>query len=130
MLDTTGRAVRRVYASGWAATGARSVLAATMIDAYAAADAIMGNHFGDGPGGGAEVVPVQGEGYSNDVLVSVDVDLESVPRTVKQGVTEKRVVEYDEWKKFDGEEMRRGIERGKERERIGWEEVHEFLMSA
>ena len=72
------------------------------------------------------MVPVQGEGYSNDVLVSVDVDLESVPRTVKQGVTEKRVVEYDEWKKFDGEEMRRGIERGKERERIGWE----FLMSA
>jgi hypothetical protein len=26
--------------------------------------------------------------------------------------------------------MRRGAEMGKERERMGWEEVHEFLTSA
>ena len=130
VLDTTSRSLRRVYASGWAATGARGVLAATMIDAYAVADAILSDHFGDGPGGGAEVVPVQGEAYSDDVLVSEDVDLESVPRTVEQGIKEKRVVEYDEWKKLDAEEMRRGVQSGKERERMGWEEVHEFLTSA
>jgi adrenodoxin-NADP+ reductase len=129
VLDTTSRALRRVYSSGWAATGARGVLIATMIDAYAVTDAIMGNHLGDGPGCGGEVVPVQGEAYSNDVLASEDV-LESVPRTVEQGVKEKRVVEYDEWKKIDGDEMRRCIEGAKEHEIIGWEEVHEFLMSA
>jgi len=127
VLDTTSRALRRVYASGWAATGARGVLAATMIDAYAVADAILVDHFG---GGGAEVVPVQGEAYSDDVLVSDDVDPESLPRAVEQGMKEKRVVQYDQWKNIDAEEMRRGVERGKERERMGWEEVHEFLTSA
>jgi adrenodoxin-NADP+ reductase len=130
VLDTMSRVLRRVYASGWAAMGARGVLAATMIDAYAVADAILGDHFGDRPGGEAGVLPVQGEAYSDDVLVSEDVDLESVPRTVQQGIKEKRVVPYDEWKKIDGEEMRRGIEKGKERERMGWEDVHEFLTSA
>jgi len=130
VLDATNRALRRVYASGWAATGARGVLAATLIDAYAVADAILADHFGDGPGGVAEVMPVQGEAFSGDELVSDDVDLASVPRAVEQGIEEKRVVQYDQWKKIDAEEMRRGAERGKERERMGWEEVHEFLTSA
>jgi adrenodoxin-NADP+ reductase len=130
VLDATSRTLRRVYASGWAATGARGVLAATMIDAYAVADAILADHFGDGPGGGAEAMPVQGEAFSDDVLVSEDVDPESVPRAVEQGVKEKRVVQYDQWKKIDAEEVRRGVERGKERERMGWEEAHEFLTSA
>ncbi|KAH9985080.1 hypothetical protein BJV77DRAFT_1034193, partial [Russula vinacea] len=65
VLDTASRAVL-------------AVLAATMIDAYAVADAIMGNHFGDGPGGGGEVVPVQGEAYSNNVLVSEDKGVKNV----------------------------------------------------
>ncbi|KAF8494731.1 FAD/NAD-P-binding domain-containing protein [Russula emetica] len=115
VLDATSRALRRVYASGWVATGARGVLAATMIDAYAVADTILADHFGDGSGGGAETVPVQDE---------------AVPKAVEQGAKEKRVVEYDQWKKLDVEEMRRGAEMGKERERMGWEEVHEFLTSA
>ncbi|KAH9996175.1 FAD/NAD-P-binding domain-containing protein [Russula compacta] len=132
VLDATNRALRRVYASGWAATGARGVLAATMIDAYAVADAILTDHFGDGSGtgGGAAPVPVQGGAYSEDVLVADDVDLESVPREIEQGVKDRRVVEYDQWKKIDAEEIRRGEERGKERERMGWEEAHEFLTSA
>lgn len=130
VLDGVGRTPHCAYASGWAATGARGVLAATMIDAYAVADAILRDHFGYGPGGGAEVAPVQGKAYSDDVLVSDYVDLESVPRAVEQGMNEKRVVQYNQWKKIDAEEMRRGVERGKERERMGWEEVQEFLMSA
>ena len=107
-----------------------------MIDAYAVADAILADHFGgDGSGGKAEaeaVLPVQDdEGYySDDILVSDDVDPESVPKAVEQGLKEKRVVEYDQWKKLDAEEMRRGEERGKERERMGWGEAHEFLTSA
>ena len=130
VLDATGRALRRVYASGWAATGARGVLAATMIDAYAVAGTILADHFGDGSGGGAEAVPVQDEACSDDILISDNVDLESVPKTVEQGMKEKRVVEYGQWKKLDAEEMRRGAERGKERERMGWGEAHEFLTSA
>lgn len=90
------------------------------MDAYAVADAILGDHFGDGAGDGAEA-------YSDDILVSDDVDLESVPKSVEQGMKEKRVVEYDQWKKLDAEEVRRGAEKGKERERMGWEEAHEFL---
>ncbi|KAH9996180.1 hypothetical protein BJV74DRAFT_795122 [Russula compacta] len=132
VLCGTNRALRRVYASGWAATCARGVLAATMIDAYAVADAILTDHFGDGSGasaGGAVPVPVQGGVYSRDVLVADDVDLESVPREIEQGVKDRRVVEYDQWKKIDAEEIRRGEERGKERERMGWEEAHEFLTS-
>ena len=127
VLDAASRALRRVYASGWAATGARGVLAATMIDAYAVADSILTDHFGGGPGGGAEVVPVQGEAYSDDMLVSDDVDLESLPGAVGQGIKEKRVVQYEQWKKIDAEEMRRGVEKGKERERMEWDEVPEFL---
>ena len=123
VLDATSRALRGVYASGWAATGARGVLAATMIDAYAVADTILADHFSDGSGGGAE-------SYSDDILVSGDVDLKSVPKAVEQGMKEKRVVEYDQWKKLDAEEMRRGAEKGKERERMGWEDAHEFLTSA
>jgi len=87
--------MRRVYASGWAATGAHGprhgVLAATMIDAYAVADSILTDHFGGGPGGGAEVVSAQSEAYSDDVLVSNDVDLESLPGAVEKGIKEKRV---------------------------------------
>ena len=130
VLDSTSRALRRVYASGWAATGARGVLAATMIDAYAVAGTILEDHFGDGSGGGTEAMPVQDDAYSDDILVSDDVDLESVPKAVEQAVKEKRVVEYDQWKKLDAEEIRRGAERGKERERMGWDEAHEFLTSA
>jgi len=63
VLDGTCRVVRRVYASGWAATGACSVLAVTMIDTYTAADAILTTgHFGDGSD--TEVAPVQHRAYS------------------------------------------------------------------
>jgi adrenodoxin-NADP+ reductase len=124
VLDSTSRALRRVYASGWAATGARGVLAATMMDAYAVADSILADHFGgDGSGGGGGAV------CSDDILVSDEVDLESVPGLVEQGIEEKRVVEYDQWKDLDAEEMRRGAERGKERERLEWEDVHQFLTT-
>jgi adrenodoxin-NADP+ reductase len=57
---------------------------------------------------------------SDDVLVSDDVDPGSVPGSVERGVVEGRVVQYDPWKKIDAEEVRRGDETGKERERKGW----------
>ncbi|KAI9449457.1 FAD/NAD-P-binding domain-containing protein [Lactarius psammicola] len=124
VLDDTGHALRHVYASGWAATGARGVLASTMLDAYAVADAILRDyHFGD-----AREAPVPE--YSEDTLVADDaVDLESVPEEVEEGVRTRRVVQYDQWKKIDAEEVRRGAEMDKERERMSWDEAHEFLTS-
>jgi adrenodoxin-NADP+ reductase len=126
VLDGAGRALRRVYASGWAATGARGVLAATMMDAYAVAETILGDYHNDRCGA---VAPLEGETYSDDTLVDDDVDLESVPKEVEEGVKGRRVVQYDQWKKIDAEEMRRGATTGKERERMGWEEAYEFLTS-
>jgi adrenodoxin-NADP+ reductase len=126
VMDATGHALHRIYASGWAGTGARGVLAATMIDAYAVADTILADHHssGNGSGTGAEAMPIH---HLEDALVSEDVDLESVPREIEQGVKERQVVQYDQWKNIDAEEVRRGEESGKERERMGWEEAHEFL---
>jgi len=58
------------------------VLAATVIDAHAVADAILGDHFPDpdpDPDGPGAAPLVQGGAYSDDVLVSDGVDLESIP---------------------------------------------------
>ncbi|KAH9069787.1 FAD/NAD-P-binding domain-containing protein [Lactarius deliciosus] len=124
VLDAAGRALRRVYASGWAATGARGVLASTMLDAYGVADAILADcHSGEA----REAPTVE---YSEDALVADDaVDLESVPEEVVEGVRARRVVQYDQWKNIDAEEVRRGTEMDKERERMRWEEAHGFLTS-
>lgn len=40
-FDTCGTTLKNVYASGWAATGAKGVLASTMMDAYGVADTII-----------------------------------------------------------------------------------------
>ena len=38
VLDASGNVLKNVYASGWAAHGARGVLASTMVDAYGVAE--------------------------------------------------------------------------------------------
>ena len=53
-LDGNGRALRRVYAYGWAATGGWGVLASKMLDAYAGADAILSNYQVGDSGGATE----------------------------------------------------------------------------
>ena len=127
VLDGAGHTLRRVYASGWAVTGARGVLVSTMLDAYAVAERIT--TLGDGPDAQEAPAAVECE-YSEDALVADSaVNLESVPGEVEEGVWARRVVQYDQWKKIDAEEVRRGAEMDKERERMGWEEAHEFLTS-
>ena len=54
VLDSNGRALRRVYASGRATTGARGVLALTMLDTYAVADKILSDYQVGGAGGSSE----------------------------------------------------------------------------
>ena len=116
VLDGAGRALRSVYASGWAATGARGVLASTMLDAYAVADAILADYqFGE--------QELELERSEDSLVADGKVDLESVPEEVERGLQERRVVQYDQWKKINDAERWCGVEAGKERERMGWEEV-------
>ncbi|KAI9065705.1 FAD/NAD-P-binding domain-containing protein [Trametes sanguinea] len=136
VVDAQGRVVRNVYASGWAAMGARGVLASTMMDAYAVADTILRDHF---PGEDVETTPMSeadaaadqvqaalGGTETVDVLPK-EVDLDAVPPEVEAGLRRGLVTDFADWKAVDAEEVRRGEALGKERERMVWEEAREFL---
>lgn len=103
--------VRNVYASGWAAMGAKGVLAATMMDANGVADTILSDLEKDlNP-----LLSLDSEG---------EIDPISAPPEIIAGTD---VVSYGQWKRIDQAEMKRGEENGKERERLPWEEVKNFL---
>ena len=132
MIGADGRVVRNVYASGWAAMGALGVLASTMMDAYAVADTILRDRF---PGEEVQTTPVgepepaadrAAETLAVEVLPK-EVDLDAVPSEVEEGLKEGRVTDFEDWKRIDAEEVRRGEATGKERERMGWEEARAFL---
>ncbi|RDX50701.1 FAD/NAD-P-binding domain-containing protein [Lentinus brumalis] len=132
VISPDGRVVRNVYASGWAAMGARGVLASTMMDAYAVTDTILRDHF---PGedvqttaGGAPVSAADEAAAMDAVeVLPKEVDLDAIPPQVEEGLKEGRVTDFEAWRKVNAEEIRRGEEMGKERERMGWEEAREFL---
>jgi len=102
VLGPDQKVVDRVYASGWAANGAKGVLASTMMDAYGVV-----------------------EGLLEEALASdVSYDPALPPEIVGSG---KRIVTYADWKRVDAEEIRRGEALNKERERMTWSEVENFL---
>ncbi|KAF7370565.1 NADPH:adrenodoxin oxidoreductase, mitochondrial [Mycena sanguinolenta] len=118
LLDGDGRVVPNVYASGWAANGAKGVLATTMMDAYAVADVVLKDLEG---GNAAELSEMHPEFMMNPTPGD---DLS--PLKVRDaGAT--RVVTYPDWKRVDAEEVRRGELLGKERERMRWDEAEAFL---
>ncbi|KAJ7116035.1 ferredoxin adrenodoxin reductase [Mycena epipterygia] len=119
VIGEEGKAVRGVYASGWAATGARGVLASTMMDAYAVADAVIQDA---GAGAGELAVDAIDELAMNAAPAD-----ELPPPLVREACAAGRVVEYADWKKVDEEEVRRGAVLGKERERMGWADAAAFL---
>lgn len=124
VTNRTGQILRNVYASGWAATGARGVLVSTMIDAYAVADTILADAFPD------QFFKEEGTSLSGDSLAHImarKVDIESVPEEVLDAQEMGRVTDYNDWRKIDQEEIRRGEKIGKERERMNWEEARAFL---
>lgn len=141
VIDSDGRVVRNVYASGWAAVGARGVLASTMMDAYAVADTILRDHFpAAGPGEDVQTAPMgEAEPAADEleaaktrkveVLLPKDVDLDAVPPEVEAGLGEGQVTTFEDWKALDEAEVGRGKLLGKERERMGWKEAHEFLSA-
>lgn len=149
VVGRDGRVRRNVYASGWAATGARGVLASTMLDAHALVDTMLSDlRYKDIDGNqepletvGVRVVPppadvlggdgVPGPAGAEEVLaLSEDVDFESIPPVVKEAMNTGQVMCYSDWKRVDAEEVRRGEALGKERERMNWEEACRFIEMA
>ena len=120
IITNEGHSLKNVYASGWAATGAKGVLTSTMINAYGAADTILGDML---PGREHEK-PAE---LIEDIVLNPEPDLDAVPMEVEQGIMEGMIMQYADWKRVDGEEIRRGREAGRERERLNWEEMRIFL---
>ncbi|KAI1787479.1 ferredoxin/adrenodoxin reductase [Ganoderma leucocontextum] len=138
VVAADGRVVRNVYASGWAAMGARGVLASTMMDAYSVADTVLRDHFRRGSEGDGEsaittvpdqLEPAVEETDAVEILpTAVDVDFDAVPPEVEAGLREGCVTDLEDWKRINAEEIRRGEVAGKERERmVSWDEAREFL---
>lgn len=137
VVDPSGQIVRRVYASGWAAMGAKGVLASTMMDAYAVADTIVQDAFTQEnssmvPDGDVDVASMANlpEAGSNGLeVMSTEVESGGPPKEVEEAWREGLVTDYEDWRLVDAEEVRRGEALRKERERMAWEEAHEFLSS-
>ena len=120
VVDERGNVLRNVYTSGWASTGAKGVLATTMMNAYDVAQTLLSDAQNPVPGASSVM--------SEDVEES---DLEVVPEEVKGGLDSSRVINHETWKRIDGEEVRRGTALGgKERERMDWNEVDQYLRVA
>ena len=108
IIDHAGTIFNNVYTSGWAATGAKGVLASTMMNAYGVADTIISDWVLNG----------------RDKALNLD---DEPPEEVQTALKEGLVTNYADWKKIDEEEVRRGEAIGKERERMGWVEASKFL---
>ncbi|KAE9397840.1 nucleotide-binding domain-containing protein [Gymnopus androsaceus JB14] len=104
----------KIYASGWAATGAKGVLATTMMDAYSVADAIL-----------EDWSNLTSPSSSSDASVSSSSSpWDAPPPEIRKDVT---VTTYDDWLAIDAEEVRRASTDGKERERMDWNEAKIFF---
>ncbi|KAJ7765502.1 hypothetical protein DFH07DRAFT_902786 [Mycena maculata] len=134
VLGANGRPVKSVYAAGWAATGARGVLATTMMDAYGVADTVLADATA------AEEGPIAMDADSgphgrhsvllNNAQKGVDVaeEFRMNPTPANDWAPELAgvIFDYEDWKRVDAEEVRLGLALGKERERMGWREADAF----
>jgi len=120
VLHPSGRPFERVYASGWAAMGARGVLASTLMDAYNVADNLVAEL-------GGENQPDIEFAPERIMLADPSSGDAALPQLVREGLSRGDVTTYEDWKLIDAEEVRRGGLKAKERERMGWTEAREFL---
>lgn len=95
---TTGAVIPRTYVSGWLANGPVGVIASTMMDAYSVADTILHDITHQ-----ADSVP---DVEQNDLLATL------------QASSSQQIVSFADWRKIDQEELRRGKQLGKLREKI------------
>ncbi|KAF8905843.1 FAD/NAD-P-binding domain-containing protein [Gymnopilus junonius] len=149
VVSSTGVALKRVYASGWAATGAKGVLASTMMNAYTdwkeeeeeknaefssesesaldletpetEAQAQKDTQFHSLP-------PLAQARHYTFFPSALDAPPKEIQEVLKAGPgVEKKVTTYGDWREVDKEEVRRGEMLGKERERMGWVDARAFL---
>ncbi|KAI8976352.1 FAD/NAD-P-binding domain-containing protein [Trametes punicea] len=137
VVDAQGRVVRNVYASGWAAMGARGVLANTMMDAYAVADTIVRDYFeGDSapttPMSEADVAAEQSREAAGPVdtieVLPKDADVDVIPPEVEAAWKKGLVTDFLDWKVVDKEELHLGGIHGKPRERMAWKDARDIIV--
>ncbi|KAH9475559.1 NADPH:adrenodoxin oxidoreductase, mitochondrial [Psilocybe cubensis] len=124
IVTSDGHILKNVYASGWAATGAKGVLATTMMNAYGVADAILSDWKATS---GKEQDAVADPQVHDLPPLNANPVLDDVPEEVQKALEQKTVTQYDDWRKIDQEEVRRGEVLGKERERMGWAEARHLI---
>jgi hypothetical protein len=61
-----------------------------------------------------------------DCILNPSPELDSIPKGVGNGIRGGLITLYDDWEKRDAEEIQHVREIGKERERMGQEEVKMF----
>ncbi|EEB93983.1 hypothetical protein MPER_07288, partial [Moniliophthora perniciosa FA553] len=120
-----GHILKNVYSSGWAAMGAKGVLAATMMDAYSVVDGERGLL----ESLDTSTAESSSEAATEEELLVSNPDPDSIPKEVEEGLKKRMITTYKDWEVVNAEEIRRAKE-GKERERMtSWEEVNNFLAS-
>lgn len=120
-------AVKHIYASGWAATGAKGVLASTLMDAYAVADTVISDLTLEGQAAGTYPVSAPFSPSPTEAVMNPMPSLDDLPQEVEDGLRKGIVIDYRDWKYVDAEEIRMGMEMGKERERMSWDEAKAYL---
>ena len=119
--------VKHVYASGWAATGAKGVLASTMMDAYAVADTIISDLMLKGQEASTSPLSTPLSSSRTETVMNPMPSPDALPREVEDGLRKGIVTEYRDWEYVDAEERRMGMAMGKERERMGWDDAKAYL---
>ena len=135
VVSSSGTTVRNIYASGWAATGAKGVLASTMMDAYAVADTIISDLSSQGdeaqtPSIHSSRSPETPSLANDNIFMNSNPHAEDPPPEIDVALGKGLVTNYNNWKAVDAEEVRRGEAVGKERERMGWDEANAFLAQS
>ncbi|PPQ86566.1 hypothetical protein CVT25_006158 [Psilocybe cyanescens] len=126
IVTSNGKILKNVYASGWAATGAKGVLATTMMNAYGVADTILTDW--KASSGLDQNSAGESDPQVHDLpALNLNPTLDELPEEIQKAVEQKLVTQYDDWRKIDQEEVRRGEVLSKERERMGWAEARQFI---
>jgi adrenodoxin-NADP+ reductase len=131
IVSASGATLKNIYASGWAATGAKGVLASTMMNAYAVADTIISDISPNGEAVNSSMPSYAGSGGEVDeVVMNPDPPHpEDPPPEIQVAVKDRLVMGYDAWEAVDDEEVRIGRMLGKGKERMRWEDARLFLST-
>lgn len=114
--STSSNTLPGIYVSGWLARGPVGVIASTMYDAYSVADLITSDWRSTADKNQSLSSKLNLEGQDS-------IDFSSSPSGLQE--SQKRIVSYQDWKRIDAEEIRRGKELGKLREKM----LCEFRMT-